>query len=249
MNYCYACGKQLTNPESIRFGIGPICRAKRQREKDEQEEITKCHFGFNCQYPEHIRVVLQRLWTSVENWQTWLIREYDLDGTEVDPALLHNFKKDISCNFVTISDALGLERKRVDIPDNIGKYIDLLNKQSHRAAFLREIHICPSGLDCQDPHGAVAAVYRILNIIRFNVDPLFRKTRYGGIAVADERAFRHLANILQIMGLNDEADYIIRVDMPYMKKIAKQFEIQWEKHIQNKMQKRLFEIHSVKERG
>ena len=27
---CMICGRKLTNPESVRLGIGPVCRMKRQ---------------------------------------------------------------------------------------------------------------------------------------------------------------------------------------------------------------------------
>jgi hypothetical protein len=236
---CYACKRELTNPTSVNLGIGPVCRSKRQRKLDAQErldrEARKCHFGFDCYNPGHVATLLGRLRNTMQV----------ITGGDYPPPELKGLLEKIEQEVRNIEDCLGLNRPNVEVPKiEWPGYDEALAATNHRFnpadevapgnyripadiqrqywhTKLREMKICPHGLDCRDPQSAVASVYRILSILKHEIDPVFR--RYDGrpLAACDDRAFWHCANILSVLGFPDEEEYIIHKDIPAMKRLKR----------------------------
>lgn len=253
-NRCYACKRSLTNPESVALGIGPVCRARRKRELEAQErldrEASRCHHGYNCVNPEHVLVLLGRLESQLENWPAWLEAEgFDPGETGVEPDIngrIHSLMSDIA-------EGLGLRRPLVEVPEvaqasldemlkATGHYMHPANEISpgqyripsdiqnqYRRTILRERRVCPHGLDCTDPGKAVGAIYSILSILRNNLEPLFRDTSYGGLVGASDAAYVACMNMLEVLGLEDEASYIRYQDLPKLRKAAEKNARRWER--------------------
>ncbi len=254
MTRCYACSRVLTNPESISLGIGPICRARRKRELDEQEKLDReagrCHFGFNCGNPIHVGALLERLMGQVETWPEWL-RAEGVDSSRIGVARLVGRQIDELAG--AIVEGLGLRREPVDVPEVPAPGLDEMLKVTghymnpvdelqpgqyrvpadiqaqYRRTVLREMRVCPHGLDCIDPGKAVGAVYGILSLLRNEVEPLFRDTYYGGLAGASDASYTACMNMLEVMGLHDEASFIQYQDMPKLRKAAARNARRWER--------------------
>ncbi|MGE5585787.1 MAG: DUF6011 domain-containing protein [Bacillota bacterium] len=253
-NRCYACKRALSNPESMKLGIGPICRARRKREESAQEALdrsaSRCHHGFNCENPQHVVTLLGRLEHQMEVWPEWLRAEGIEPGeTGADQETNSEINR-LMCEIV---EGLGLRRQpvevlKVSVPgmDEMlqvtGHYMNPANElepgqyrippdvqRQYRRSILRERGICPHGLDCADPGKAVAAIYSILSILRNDVEPLFSATHYGGYVAASDRAYVACANMLQVLGLEDEGTYIITHDIPKMLKRARTNARRWER--------------------
>lgn len=259
MTKCYACKRELTNPTSVNLGIGPVCRAKRRRENEAQErldrEASKCHFGFVCYNPDHVLTLLSRLKNSMENWPRWLEQERQMASRDFEQDEVKAICQRVAGHMQTIVDCLGLDRDKVQVPEidqadletmlqATGHFRNPANEvepgtyrippditRQYTRTKLRELKICPHGLDCRDPNRAVAAVYMILSTLRNEVEPLFRTTSYGGLVAASDQTYWHLANILQVLGFDDEGDYIIHKDIPAMKKQAARFAKKWNRHL------------------
>lgn len=259
MTRCYACHRELTNPTSVSLGIGPVCRAKRRREADAQErldrEASKCHFGFVCYNPEHVLTLVIRLTRSLESWPGLLKQEREMAGLEFEQEQVAEICRRVDDDTRIIIDCLGLNRDRVEVPEieqadlqtmlqttgHLGNPANEVEPGVYRVppdiqrqytrTKLRELKVCPYGLDCRDPNRAVAAVYMILSTLRHEVEPLFRNTTWGGLAAANDQPYWHLANILQVLGLDDEGDYIIHKDIPAMKKQAARFAKKWNRYL------------------
>lgn len=259
---CYACKRSLSNPESVQLGIGPICRARRKRERDAQEkldrEASKCHHGFNCGNPHHVQTLVRRLHGSLEFWPKWLMAESDEAGVPINVHECNRLNEMIAdCTWIII-DVLGLRRPPVQVPQieqkNLeemlkitGQFMNPANELQpgqfrippdircqYRHTVLRERGICPHGLDCREPNRAVAAVYSILSILRNEVEPLFRDTSYGGLVGASDAAYVACMNMLEVLGLEDEASYIYYRDLPKMRKQAQKNARRWERRLRKR---------------
>ncbi|MEW6104783.1 MAG: DUF6011 domain-containing protein [Bacillota bacterium] len=261
---CYACKRSLTNPESVALGIGPVCRARRKREIEAQErldrEASRCHHGYNCEDPHHVLTLLGRLEGQLEVWPGWLRAEgIDPGETGVD----QDINSDINKLMCQIVKGLGLRRQPVEVPQVVvpgmepsmdemlqvtGHYMHPANEISpgqyripsdiqnqYRRTILRERRVCPHGLDCTDPGKAVGAIYSILSILRNDLEPLFRDTSYGGLVGASDAAYVACMNMLEVLGLEDEASYIRYQDLPKLRKAAQKNARRWE---QRKARKR-----------
>ncbi|MGE5594162.1 MAG: DUF6011 domain-containing protein [Betaproteobacteria bacterium] len=249
-NRCYACKRALSNPESVKLGIGPVCRARRKRELEAQEkldrEASKCHHGFNCANPHHVATLLGRLNGQLEAWPQWLRAEgVEFDEADINPAIRQLMGD--------IEDGLGLRRPPVEVPEVAQVSLDEMSKvtghhmhpanqlepgqyripfdiqSQYRCSVLREKRICPHGLDCREPERAVAAIYSILSILRNDLEPLFARTSYGGYAAASDRAYVACMNMLEVLGLDDEAFYIRYQDLPKLQKAAQKNARRWER--------------------
>lgn len=253
-NRCYACKRSLTNPESVALGIGPVCRARRKRELEAQErldrEASRCHHGYNCENPHHVLTLLGRLEGQLEVWPEWLRAEgVDCEDEPINRAIRTLMDR--------VKDGLGLQRQPVEVPQVIvpgmepsmdemlqvtGHYMHPANEISpgqyripsdiqnqYRRAILRERRVCPHGLDCTDPGMAVGAIYCVLSLLRNDLEPLFRDTSYGGLVGASDAAYIACVNMLEVLGLEDEASYIRYQDLPRLRKAAQKNARRWER--------------------
>jgi len=87
---CGRCGKPLKREESIRLGIGPVCRRKLKNKKE-----FRCHHGFSClpSIEYHVPTLLAR---ARQRFETYKI-EWD-----------HSLE-------TIITDELGIKRPRIKI--------------------------------------------------------------------------------------------------------------------------------------
>jgi len=234
----------------MKLGIGPVCRARRKRELEAQEkldrEVSRCHHGFNCANPHHVVTLLGRLNGQLEAWPQWL----EAEGVEFNEADINPVIRQLMGD---IEDGLGLRRPSVEVPEvaqvsldemlkatghhmnpaneiSPGQYRIPFDIQSqYRCAVLRERGVCPQGLDCTDPGKAVGAIYSILSILRNDLEPLFRDTSYGGLVGASDAAYVACMNMLEVLGLEDEATYIRYQDLPRLRKAAQKNARRWER--------------------
>ncbi len=256
---CYACKRILSNTESVRMGIGPICRARRKYELYDQQKLDReagrCHFGFTCGNPQHVETLLGRLLDQVDLWPKWLVAGSDETGVPVDTAVCRRLNELIVEYGQTIVDALGLHRPAVEVPEvartgldemlkATGHYLNEANKlgpgqyrvppdiqAQYRRTVLREKGACPHGLDCREPDRAIAAVYSILGILRNEIEPLFRETTYGGLVGASDAAYMACMNALEVLGCEDEASYVYYQDLPKLRKAAQRNARRWERRL------------------
>ncbi len=227
---CFRCGRELSAAESVNAGIGPICRAKRSAGMDVDQKLSQdnktCYRGYHCYAPDHglttIGRFVNRFMALAE--QTGLPREI---VSEV-MALTRQY-----------IDALGLKRKPVEVPEidvppfgNLQAMSDLrlpveqgpfgssvkmpVNyDDQYRWIKLRQCQVCPFGLDCREPSQAVSAVWNILSIMRYEVEPWLARSlsrRDGGGQgwgwQWDSLLYQHLANSLEVLGLTDDGQDI-----------------------------------------
>jgi len=215
---CFRCGRDLSNEKSIEVGIGPICRTKHSVEEAAEDRQRKknltCHKGFVCWAPDHVATVLSRF-----------INRYT--GLAANAALPQTLTDEIAGLVGEVRDALGLNLPRVqvpkiDVPMFGEKTIGVLgipprkgplgvsfampvdHDEQFRRIGLRFDRICPFGLDCQDPDKAVDAVWRLLSVMRYQVEPLLA-TEDNCDWAWDLLLYQHLGNVLECLGLNDDA--------------------------------------------
>jgi len=227
---CWKCHRALSSADSVKIGIGPICRAKIQREQTAAEAARQanlaCHHGFVCSNPEHaattmtrfqhrLRAILENVGLADPSW-----RQEIRDLTE---------RADVSV--ATVNDALGLYRPRLGLP-TIGlpkpdactltglgvppthsargtSYdvpADWQQQYKHKA--LHQLGICPHGLDCRDPAAAVAAIWRLLDMMRSELEPRLRANWELREWSWDHTLYQGLYNTLQCLGLQEEGELV-----------------------------------------
>ncbi len=76
--------------------------------------------------------------------------------------------------------------------------------EQYRHIKLRALGVCPFGLDCRDPNQAVGVVWRLLSLMRHQVEPLLLTEESSGWSW-DSLTYQHLANTLELLGCNDDA--------------------------------------------
>ena len=64
----------------------------------------------------------------------------------------------------------------------------------------------PFGLDCREPSRAVSVVWQLASIMRDQIEPHLRGADSGWSW--DNLIYQHLANTLEVLGLNDEGEDI-----------------------------------------
>lgn len=221
---CYRCSRPLTAETSLRFGIGPICRAKAREklaaEDQRSRENKRCHHGFVCSHPDHIKTVLGR----------FLGRFQAMSRTEV---AAYNQSGRVQILVSQIASCLGLDRPRVaipeiDVPDSSFETLvmdlklppvesksgglsvaipsDYEEQMTRRS--LRDHQICPFGLDCQQPGKAFSLVWELISLLRFDVEP--HLTRHSGWRW-DHLVYQGLADIFTLMGELSDSYVVMEV--------------------------------------
>lgn len=218
---CFRCGRELSNEISVQNGIGPICASKRKAELDADQQLSRenstCHHGFTCFAPEHGLTTIGRF---IHRFHT-LAEQTDLPNELVDETTT------LTRQYI---DALGLYRPQVDVPDidvpifGDAEAIRDLNLPIGRGPFgasvkmppnyedqyrrlkLRECKVCPFGLDCREPGAAVAAIWNLLSLMRYQVEPWLTHNRDAGAYgwEWDLQIYQDLANCLDVLGLDDD---------------------------------------------
>lgn len=219
---CFRCGRPLSNHVSVQAGIGPICRAKRETDLDAEEmqrqKNLECHYGFTCYNPQHSGTTLARF-----------LRRFNAmaDQTGVQGSI----RAEVVAQCEHFADALGLNRDEVSVPsidvpmfgrETIAALnIPLKNQPGVGSVYsmpvdhdeqychiqLRAMGVCPYGLDCRDPRQAVGAVWSLLSLMRYQVEPLLLTDERCGWSW-DRLLYQYLANTLQVLGLHDDAQDI-----------------------------------------
>ncbi len=72
VTHCQICGRELTDPQSIRLGIGPICRAKEAADHDQAQHTDTCKDHLILESLNPNGLVLRRdddggVWTNVSH--------------------------------------------------------------------------------------------------------------------------------------------------------------------------------------
>lgn len=69
VSHCQICGHELTDPQSVRLGIGPICRAKEATENDFAQDAENCKDNLISEPLNPNGLVLRRddngVWTNI----------------------------------------------------------------------------------------------------------------------------------------------------------------------------------------
>jgi hypothetical protein len=221
LNACRRCGRSLTNPKSIEVGIGPVCRARSRRveqtEDAQRKENLKCHHGVVCYAPDHASTTIHRFlhrFTAMAE-QTSLPDQIRVTVG----ALVEQFR-----------DALGLNRDNVPVPEvdvprfgpetiaalgipaqpspfgGVAYAMPIDHDEQYRRRKLRQAGVCPFGLDCRDPGQAVSTVWRLVTILCEQVEPILREV--DSAWSWDSALYQHLANSLEVLGLNGEGEDI-----------------------------------------
>ncbi len=233
---CFRCGRALSNETSVANGIGPICAAKRHSEVGADRRLSlensQCHHGFNCYAPEHGATTIGRFHHRFNA----MAEQVGLPGALVD---------EIESLIRQYLDALGLSRDAVEVPridvppfgdrqamielrlpierGPFGPSVKMPTDydDQYRRLKLRECAVCPFSLDCREPGKAVAAIWNILSIMRYDVEPWLKRASLplsrggrggdGGSALGwewDQMIYQHLANSLEVLGLYDDGQDI-----------------------------------------
>lgn len=220
---CFKCERPLFNPQSVQRGIGPICHAKQEREMDaeaaQRQRNLTCHNGLVCFNPEHAGTTMQRFLSRFNTIQ----KNAGLPADLVERV----------CRLTTeFADVFGLDRENLPVPEiNVpmfgaesieklklpkrrdirgGRACDVVSMpfdhdEQYRRVALREMRICPFGLDCRDPKRGVAVVWELLSILRYQMEP--RLLTETGIDWSwDQRLYEGLAGTLDVLGLYDDAE-------------------------------------------
>ena len=197
---CGRCGKPLKNQESVKVGVGPICRKKIEQAL---EPGMRCFHGFSClPSVDHIPVLLRRA-----------RQRYSVYGIEWDGELAN-----------TIIDSLGLNREKVeiDISESFEKekqeflsqhgIMNMEDEIKIKRLVLRKKKMCPYGLDCRDPEEALQSVYGLIQkaIDKMEVQP--------DLPLVD--AIDSLIDILRILGFPKEEEHYVKLE----KNLRKEFE-------------------------
>lgn len=231
-NTCFKCGRALSDPDSVEKGIGPICAARRDEDLTAEEvnrrENLRCYRGFCCACPEHAGTLMMRFLNRFQAMavQTGLLLETTVQVIQAT---------------AEFADCLGLLRERAPVPEieapmfgreticELGISPEQRNgltsyamPPDHDAQYrhkkLRALNICPFGLDCRDPMRARSLVWRLLSIMRYEVEPQIARTGWGW----DRLMYQNLANIFEVMGEPEEArDIAGVVDEQHRKKESK----------------------------
>lgn len=218
---CFRCGRELSNELSVRNGIGPICSKRRQLELDADQRLSEenrtCHQGFTCYAPEHGHTTISRFASRFHA----LAEQTGLPGTLVEEV------EKLTRQYI---DALGLDRAAVEVPHidvpifgdpqamrdlhlpivqgPFGASVRMPGdyEEQYRRLKLSACAICPFGLDCREPGKAVAAIWNILSIMRYDVEPWLRRNRDAGAYgwEWDTQLYQGLANSLEVLGLLDD---------------------------------------------
>ncbi len=225
---CFRCGRALSAEQSVNNGIGPICAAKRREQLDADRQLsrenTTCHHGFTCYAPDHGLTTISR----------FMHRFMALaDQTK----LPNDLRKEASTLVRQYIDALGLKRPPVEVPVvDVPAFGDAqtmrdLNLPIERTAYglsikmpidyedqyrrkqLCKMQVCPFGLDCREPGKAVAAVWNLLSLMRYQVEPWLKQNRDSGAWgwEWDSLLYQHLANSLDVLGLDDDGRDILDI--------------------------------------
>lgn len=218
---CFRCGRELSNHTSVEAGIGPVCRGRRAHEQDAErrrrDENLRCHHGFVCSNPAHAGTTIWRFH-----------HRFGLVAQSGIPLPVH---RQVGLLVTEFLDVLGLDRSHVPVPTiDVPLFgpetitaLGLLARPSpfggtccempvdhdeqYRHIKLREMQVCPFGLDCCDPERAVAIIWQLLSLMRYEVEP--------ALLTADScewswepPLYQALANTLELLGLHDDAQEV-----------------------------------------
>lgn len=218
---CFRCGRELSAEQSVRNGIGPICSSRRSAELDAEQKLSKanstCHHGFTCYAPGHGLTTISRF-----------LHRFMVLADQVN--LPNDLRAEASTLVRQYIDALGLKRKPVEVPAiEVPSFGDLAairelglpveqgpfgasvkmpadyEDQYHHKQ-LCKMAVCPFGLDCREPGQAVAAVWNLLSLMRYQVEPWLKRNRDAGAWgwEWDSLIYQALANSLDVLGLDDD---------------------------------------------
>ncbi len=184
MGRCYVCGKALTTPESVAAGIGPVCAAKRALEmKPESTEGKKfCAYGFSCYNPEHVETLAGRLARDRVVWVT-AFAESGAGQDQVDA--LTRQTGNLWARLQRIRTTLGIGAG----PEHIAE------------------PTCPHKLSCKGGQAVVDDIYAALATMRHEIDPMLQAVKLS-IGDLTPRAYRHLGNMLEVLGKDSEAELV-----------------------------------------
>lgn len=191
---CGRCGRPLKREESVRLGIGPVCRARLKREESIE---LRCHHGFTClpSVEYHVPTLLARA-----------RRRYSVYGIPWDEELER-----------IIIDELGIERERiqVDVSEEVEKLFEERLREKGEVSYREEVNlakevcrrkgICPYGLDCRDPERALDAVY---GLIAKAIEHM--ETKDPELPFTD--AIDSLIDLLQVFGFANEREHYYRLE-------------------------------------
>lgn len=130
-------------------------------------------------------------------------------------------------------DALGLDRPKVNVPNidvpifgpqtigalgippskgpfGVSYKMPYDHDEQFRHIQLRIEKVCPFGLDCRDPRRAEQDVWRLLSIMRYQVEPLLATEDNCGWSW-DRMLYQHLWNTLECLGLEEDARDIQKI--------------------------------------
>jgi hypothetical protein len=218
---CFRCGRELSAIDSVNNGVGPVCAAKRSAALDADLKTSRenraCHHGFTCYAPDHGL-------TTIGRFVHRFMAMADQTGLPND---LRDEAMTLTRKYV---DALGLKRKRVEVPvievppfgdpqslrdlnlpiehtphgDSVKMPHDY--EEQYRRLKLRDCAVCPFGLDCRKPGQAVAAIWNLLSLMRYKVEPFLKRNRDSGALgwEWDGLIYQALANSLGVLGLDDD---------------------------------------------
>lgn len=216
---CFRCGRELSNEVSVQAGIGPICRSKQHTEEAAEDRKRKenltCHQDYCCMAPDHAGTTLGRFINRFEH----AVRGIGEPGV----ALL----ADVRGLVADARDALGLDRPEVKLPTidvpifgpqtisvlgippsqgpfGVSYKMPVDHDEQFRHIQLRIDRLCPFGLDCRDPRRAEQDVWRLLSIMRYQVEPLLATEDSCGWSW-DRLLYQALWNTLECLGLEEDA--------------------------------------------
>jgi hypothetical protein len=225
---CFRCGRELSAEQSVNNGIGPVCASKRREQLDADQKLSRenkaCHHGFTCYAPEHGLTTIGRF-----------MHRFMAMADQTD--LPNELRKEASALVRQYIDGLGLKRQHVEVPvievppfgdlqaireldlpiehtphgDSIKMPYDY--EDQYRRLKLRACAVCPFGLDCNEPGKAVAAVWNLLSLMRYQVEPFIHRNRNSGAWGWgwDTLAYQHLANSLEVLGLDEDGSEIMDI--------------------------------------
>jgi len=216
---CFRCGRELSNEVSVQAGIGPICRGKVRAEEKAEERQRKanlmCHQGFVCMAPDHASTTLARF-----------VHRFECIARAIgEPcnALL----SEVQSIAADARDALGLDRPEVKLPEvqvpmfgpqtigvlglppekgplGVSYKMPYDHDEQFRHIQLRCEKLCPFGLDCRDPRRAEQDVWRLLSIMRYQIEPMLATEEHCGWSW-DRLLYQALWNTLECLGLEEDA--------------------------------------------
>jgi len=222
---CSRCKRSLTNPDSIREGMGPVCRARNKSvekaEDAQRQDNLKCHHGFVCYAPDHAATTIARF-----------ARRFEAMAEQT--GLPDQIRATVAARVEEFRTALGLNRDAVPVPEidvphfgletigalgipaqaspfgGVSYAMPIDHDEQYRRLMLRKEGICPFGLDCREPNRAVSVVWQLVSILRDQacpesnrrVEPFLRGADSGW--AWDTMLCQHLSNTLEVLGLDDE---------------------------------------------